>query len=289
MKNIKFNLNGLLMRWSEGDQVESEKDQVGSERDQVESERDQVKVSKSQSLIEKIKVNCVKCVNCVMQIFKGLTGYGLPVMGGSCTDESTRKVRVLSRITPMFLLLTLGVGEVWADDADVADIGGVFSVNGSTEKYKIATKSDYLTCTACTDWSIKSWTSYSGHNFGNVSSFKLKGVAVSGWATKGKSDWFAAKIFYKIYASGSSEPGSNTGDFGVGNYDSPGSGNTSGLYKCDNCYESDNSIKKVIGMDNQDVDLIGDRAPGVYNMKIFTNTQSLWNNGSGGYNTYLQS
>ena len=86
MKNIKFNLNGLLMRWSERDQVESERDQVGTKlngSESMESERDQVKVSKSQSLIEKIKGNCVKCVKCVMQIFKGLTGYGLPVMGGS--------------------------------------------------------------------------------------------------------------------------------------------------------------------------------------------------------------
>lgn len=178
------------------------------------------------------------------------------------------------------ILSVVSINTAWADDADVADIGGVFSVNGTTEKYKIASKADYLNCTACTDWSIKGWTSYSGHSFGNVYSFKLKGIAVSGWATKGKSDWFAAKIFYKIYASGSSEPSSNTGDFGVGHYGQANLGNTSDLYKCDNCYESDNSLKKVIGMDNQDVDLIGSRSPGVYNMKIYTNTQSLWNNGS---------
>ena len=194
----------------------------------------------------------------------------------------------LLKLLALFVVLITSINTSWADDADVADIGGIFSVNGSTEKYKIATKADYLTCSACTDWSIRGWTSFSGHNFGNVSSFKLKGVAVSGWATSGKSDWFAAKIFYKIYASGASEPGSNTGDFGVGHYGQANLGNTSDMYKCDKCYENDGSIKKVIGMDNQNVDLIGDRDPGVYNIKVFTNTQSLWNNGSGGSDTYLQ-
>lgn len=175
----------------------------------------------------------------------------------------------------LLFALSFGFNQEVKANADIASVGAVFSVNNNTEKYAIV-KDSWLTCTNCTDWTIKDWTAYNSHNFGNVSSFKLKGVAVSGW--RSGSDWFAAKIFYKIYKSGSSEPGSNTGEFGAGEFGE--TRNMPDQFICEKCYSSDGSDKSVIGMDNQNVDLIGSSEPGVYNMKIYTNTEKRYNGGS---------
>ncbi len=191
----------------------------------------------------------------------------------SLLNNNTLKMKNLTRsicaTIAMVLLLSSYSTQLFANGASNGNAGVILTINGGSKTIYKVYDGGWGSDGGTSWYNIQGATTFSGTNLGNVNTLALNGMAIVGWTDN--ADFVAGEIQYKIWLNGTSEPGSITGTFDVGGYGSGCSVQN---------VQSSSSNNRMVGIDNQNVNLLSGLAPGVYNIKIYPYGQMRYNCGS---------
>lgn len=188
------------------------------------------------------------------------------------TNESSMRYAVLSRIFSTLLLLTLGVGQMWADGG-IGYKGVKFTKNGVvTGWYNIHNVSwSYYNSTYDCRSGQSGVTDFNNANLGTVTTLKLKAFVVIGWTNSG--DYVAGQLKYRLYKQDASAPTYST--YNVGNY-----GSSSNSSSAANVLVSSGN-DRVVGNASLTTDIVtSSTAAGNYYLQLQGLGRMQWANGS---------
>lgn len=166
-------------------------------------------------------------------------------------SSSCKKWKTLVLIS---MLLTLGVGQMWADNAGFWDTGAgiiTYSKNGASD----------------TNHSVNK-TGASTSDFGTVTAFWLKGWQFKMWKNNGGNVCDFGKLYYRIYLTSG----------GGGSYTELNKNNTQWNVDGNNIYHNGGSLN---------TNLLSGLVGGEYYFEFYFQAQGNWNSGSGCNDQYL--
>ena len=189
----------------------------------------------------------------------------------STVVSSPRRKSFISRMFfTLLLLLTLGVGQMWANGG-IGYKGVKFNKNGSTTGwYNIHDVDwDYTYGPKSGETGV---TAFNNADLGTVTTLKLEAFVVIGWTDN--SDYVAGQLKHRLYLQSASAGSYNTYD--VGNYSNPSWGSTDVLVSSSN--------NRVVGKSSSmNVDIVTSSTPaGNYYLQLQGLGRMQYTGGGGG-------
>ena len=188
------------------------------------------------------------------------------------SHEKQKPQRFVRYAVMLIMLLTLGVGQMWANGG-IGYKGVKFTKNGSaTGWYNIHNVSwDYSNASYECRSGKTGVTDFNNASLGTVTTLKLKAFVVIGWTDN--SDYVAGQLKYRLYKQGASAPSYST--YNVGNY-----GSSSNSSSAANVLASKDN-NRVVGNASLTTDIVtASTAPGNYYLQLQGLGRMQWANGS---------
>ena len=193
------------------------------------------------------------------------------------TETLPRRYGWAKLAATLTLLLTLGVGQMWANGG-IGYKGVKFTKNGvATGWYNIHDVSwDYSNASYECRSGQSGVTDFNNASLGTVTTLKFKAFVVIGWTDEAKS-YVAGQLKYRLYKQGASAPSYST--YNVGNYGN----NSYGAYDV----LASSSNNRVVGKNAMTTDIVTSSTPaGNYYLQLQGLGRVQWseNGYSGDYN-----